>query len=96
MEWYARTWLIVDIIHEETHTALMLEDEWQVTALNHPNEERRKTYDELHTEWYDVECPSCEAELRICESWENDEYKDVHCHECDAELAVGEDQVSIA
>lgn len=87
--------IVIDqIIHEETHTALIIDQygDHATVMLNHPDEQRRNDYEGNHAEWYDRDCPECDTELRICESWEGEEDTDLYCHECETELAVTEDR----
>jgi len=51
--------VIENIIHEETHTALLLGHEEATVMLNHPNEGKREEYEETHANWTDAECYAC-------------------------------------
>lgn len=56
--------VIEDIIHEEKHTALMLEHDVETTMLNHPNEEKREEYKEKHAKWTEEDCAQCGSTLK--------------------------------
>jgi ribosomal protein S27E len=73
--------VIEDIIHEETHTALILEHDHSTTMLHHPNDDKREQYEDNHVEWFDFECPDCGGALRSYEGAEN-----VECPECDTTI----------
>jgi len=51
--------VIEDIIHEETHTALILGHDRATVMLNHPNDKKRVEYEEVHANWTDAECYAC-------------------------------------
>lgn len=68
--------VIDDIIHEESHTGLLLANDYKTEMLNHPNDEKREEYEEQHVEWYFEPCPECDTELRIHEEIDSE------CPEC--------------
>jgi hypothetical protein len=80
--------VVDDIIHEEAHTVIILGHDHATELLNHPDEQKREEYEEMHAEWYNSDCPECGAELRVCEDWEGDDEIDISCHECSSELFV--------
>lgn len=79
--------VIENIIHEETHTALILDPHgsYSTVMLNHPDEERRENYEEKHVNWYDQECPECGADLRVHDGMPDE----IECGEC--ETMIGRD-----
>lgn len=56
--------VIEDIIHEETHTALMVGHSIETVMLNHPNEEKREEYKEDHQKQERNECGQCGTEFQ--------------------------------
>jgi len=53
------SYVIGDIIHEETHTGVLLENDTTVEMYHHPDEERRREYKEMHEEQARTDCPAC-------------------------------------
>lgn len=56
--------VIEDIIHEETHTALLLGHGHETVMLNHPDREKREEYKEQHAKWATEECAACGTEFQ--------------------------------
>jgi len=56
--------VIEDIIHEETHTTLLLGRSIETEMLNHPNAERREEYKEQHEKQEHNECAQCGTEFQ--------------------------------
>lgn len=62
---YRQQGVIEDIIHEETHTALILGHDRETVMLNHPDEERRREYAAQHEKWTTADCGACGTELHF-------------------------------
>lgn len=72
--------VVEEIYHEETHTSLLLGHDHEVTQLNHPDEEVREEYEEMHAKWTEDECAACGKPMRYMVDDPPEE-----CPHCDAE-----------
>jgi len=54
-----RSYVIEDIVHEEVHTAVLLEKDTAVEMYHHPDDEQRREYKEMHEEQSRTDCPAC-------------------------------------
>lgn len=70
--------VIGEIIREETHTAINLGRDHTAEQLNHPNDEKRQSFIETYSHWYEQECPECGEELRVNEDMDDE----IECGEC--------------
>lgn len=60
---WVQSGVIEDIIHEESHTALLLGHDHETEMLLHPDEEKRADYRERHEKRESDECAVCGAEF---------------------------------
>lgn len=73
-------YVVEEIVHEETHTALLLGHDYPVTMLAHPDDEQRELYEEEHEKIEAGECNECKWKFhyRVQEPPET-------CPRCDTE-----------
>lgn len=72
--------VIEDIIHEESHTALILGRDHEKVMLNHPDDEKRENYEEMHAKQNRDECAQCGASFQYSAKEPPEE-----CPDCGAE-----------
>lgn len=79
---WVQSGVIEEVIHEEIHTALLLDRNLTVEHLHHPDEEIREEKLETYSHWYSMTCPECGEEVRANEDMDDE----VQCGHCEAQI----------